>query len=544
VNNNKHHREAAKLIKISFSMIALMLLCCVLTARSQDTTTGVPATTELKVDIQRFNVTGNTLLSAAEVERIVAPYTGAQKTFADIHQAAAALEEVYRSRGYGVVKVLLPEQDISKGVVEIRVVQPRIRSVKVEGNRHFDNDNVRSSLPVIKEGEIPNTSSMARNLTVLNEHPVKQADVVLRGGESEDQTDVGIRVADDKPWRVVMTLDDTGTSDTGYWRSGIGFQHTNLFNRDHTLSLQYITSPTQPSKVSIYGLGYHMPFYGLNSSLDLVAGYSDVNSGTVQGLFSVAGSGTIYGAHWNYHLPKWGELEQKLVLGLDYRAFKSDVSLAGQGGLVPDITIHPASLTYSGLLRTETSHFNFYGSAVTNISGGNDGTSADFQRSRAGATENYSILRYGISYNRAFLNEWQARVAVNGQYTSNALVAGEQFGLGGPDSVRGYLVREVINDRGYAGQLELYTPDVARKMGLPPSYRARLLAFYDYGDVSRNKALPGEQSGKSIASAGVGARMNYSKNVSLRFDVAQILRSANTRHSGDQRISTALAINF
>jgi hemolysin activation/secretion protein len=379
---------------------------------------------------------------------------------------------------------------------------------------------------------------------VLNEHPVKQTDVVLRGGEFEDRTDVGIRVTDDKPWRVVMTLDDTGTSDTGYWRSGIGFQHTNLFNRDHTLSLQYITSPTQPNKVSIYGLGYHIPFYGLNSSLDLVAGYSDVNSGTVQGLFSVAGSGTIYGAHWNYQLPKWGELEQKLSLGLDYRAFKSDVSLAGQGGLVPDITIHPASLTYSGLLRTETSHFSFYGSAIANIPGGNDGTSADFQRSRAGATDNYSILRYGISYSRAFMYEWQARVAINGQYTSNALVAGEQFGLGGPDSVRGYLVREVVNDRGYAGQLELYTPDVARKMGLPPSYRARLLAFYDYGDVSRNKALPSEQSGKSIASAGLGARMNYSKNLSLRFDVAQILRSANTRHSGDQRVSVGVALNF
>lgn len=497
-----------------------------------------------RIEIQRFEVEGNTLLPSAEVERTVAPFTGKDRVFADIQRAAEALEEDFRVRGYGAVQVVPPEQDVTAGVVRLRVIEPKVGKVLIEGNKHFDADNVRRGLPTIKEGVTPNSGDVARNLAVLNEHPVKQTTVVLRAGTTEDQVDVDVKVEDDKPWRVVLTLDDTGTSDTGYWRSGVGFQHSNLFNRDHSLNLQYITSPTQPNKVSIYGLGYHIPFYGLNSSLDLIAGYSDVNSGTVQGLFSVAGSGTIFGAHWNYHLPKWGELEQKVTLGLDYRALTNNVSMAGRDGLVPDITFHPASLTYAGTLRTAVSQLNFYASAAANISGGNDGTSADFERSRAGATDNYKVFRYGLNFTRAFLNDWQARVAFNGQYTSNALVAGEQFGLGGPDSVRGYLLREVANDRGYSGQLELYTPDVARRIRLPDGYHARLLAFYDFGEVSRNKVLPGEQEGKSIASAGVGARMNYSKNVSFRFDVAQILRAVGTRQSSDQRISTALVLSF
>lgn len=498
----------------------------------------------MRFDIQRFEIQGNTLLTDAEIARIVVPFTGTQKDFADIQRALEALEQVYRDHGFGVAQVLLPEQDITRGVVRLRVIEPKIGKVIIEGNTHFDTDNVRSGLPTIKEGATPNSADVARNLVVLNEHPVKQTSVVLRAGATDDELDVNVKVEDDKPWRVVLTLDDTGASDTGYWRSGVGFQHSNLFNRDHSLNLQYITSPTQPNKVSIYGLGYHIPFYGLNSSLDLVAGYSDVNSGTVQGLFSVAGSGTIFGAHWNYHLPKWRELEQKVTLGLDYRALTNNVALAGQGGLVPDITFHPASLTYAGTLRTATSQLNFYASAAANISGGNDGTSADFQRSRAGATDNYKVFRYGLNFTKSFFNDWQARVAVNGQYTSDALVAGEQFGLGGPDSVRGYLLREVSNDRGYSGQLEFYTPDVARRIRLPDGYRARLLAFYDFGDVSRNNALPGEQSGKSIASAGLGVRMTYSKNVSFRFDVAQILRAVGTRQSSDQRISTALVLSF
>ncbi len=496
-----------------------------------------------KFDIKRYEVIGRWLLLNEEVERIVAPYVGPQRDFGDIQRALEALERAYRERGYSVVQVILPEQDITKGVVQLRVVQGRVGKVVIEGNKHFDNANVRRSLPSVKEGETPNSRAIARNLQLLGEHPTKQTNVLLRSGAAQDEIDVNVKVSDEKPWRVILSLDNTGTAETGYLRAGLGYQHTNLFNRDHTLNAQYITSPTDLNKVSIYGLGYRIPYYGLNSALDLIAGYSDVSSGTVQGLFNVSGSGTIFGARWNYYLPKWGELEQKLAAGIDYRAFKNEVLLGGVS-LVPDITVRPVSLTYSGVLRGAASELSFYGAASANLAGGNDGDSAAFALSRAGANASYTIFRYGANYVRAFGKEWQARVALNGQYSTDALVTGEQFGLGGPDSVRGYLLREVANDTGHAAQFEVYTPNLASRMGLNDNYRAKLLGFYDFGSVERNHALPGEQTGKFIASAGVGLRVGYGKSVSLRVDVAQILRAAGTRQSDEQRVNATLAIVF
>jgi hemolysin activation/secretion protein len=498
-----------------------------------------------KFDIIRFAITGNTLLSDEELERAVAPFTGRQRDFSDIQRALEALEQAYRDRGYGVVQVLLPEQDITKGVVQFRIVQPKIGKVSVEGNKHFTTDNIRRSFPSLREGEIPSSRNIARNLQMVNEHPVKQATVVLRSAEAVDRIDANIRVTDDKPWRAVLSLANTGTSETGYWRAGLGFQHTNLFDRDHALTAQYITSPTEASKVNIYALGYRAPYYRLNSSFDLFAGYSDVDSGTVQDLFTVSGRGTIFGARWNYYLPKWGEVEQKLIGGLDYRAFQNQVILTGTGqSLVPDVTIHPASLTYAGRLRMAAGELNFYASGSANIPGGSDGHSVDFAAARTGATANYRILRYGASHVQAFVTDWQARAAFSGQYTSHALVPGEQFGIGGPDSVRGYLLREVTNDRGYVTQLELYTPNLSPAMGLLDDYRTRLLVFYDFGSVRRNKTLPGEQEGKFIASAGLGARLSYSRRVSLRVDVAQILKAAGTRQTDEQRVTGSLVILF
>ncbi len=495
-----------------------------------------------RFDIVRFDIRGNTLLPAAEIEALVTRFTGKQKDFGDVQHALEALERAYRDRGYGVVQVLLPEQDITKGVVQFRIIQPVIRNVAIEDNEHFTRENVRRSLPTIREGETPNSRDIARNLQVTAEHPTKRTSVLLRATGRDDQVDVNIKVADEKPWRAFVTLDNTGTAETGYWRSGFGYQHSNLFDRDHTLTAQYITSPTHVSKVSIYGLGYRIPFYAQRSSLDLIAGYSDVNSGTVQGLFDVAGSGTILGARWNYYLPRWGDVQQKIAFGLDYRAFRNEVVASGIG-LVPDITIHPVSVTYSGTLRAASTETSFFAAISTNIPGGNDGRSADFERSRTGAAENYTILRYGANHVRALHNDWQLRGALNAQYTRDSLVSGEQFGVGGPDSVRGYLVREVSNDRGFSANLEIYTPDWGREL-VNADTRMRFIAFYDYGSLGRNNALPGELQNETLASAGIGVRMGYKKIVTLRADLAQILKAAGTRQSDQQRWSVGVAVIF
>ena len=540
---NKSNNKNNKLRNFEICLSALSL--SVAMAHAQQTAPqAVPQVTSGPTfEIKRFDLTGNTLLSAERIQIIIAPYTGPQRTLADVQRAQAAIEDAYRDMGYGTVQVSLPEQNVTSGVIQFRVLQPKVGKVVVDGNKNFNTENIRLSLPSIQEGQIPNSRDVARNLQMTGEHPVKKTTVLLRTSDNPEIVDVNVKVDDERPWRVVTTLDNTGNGDTGYLRAGIGFQHTNLFNRDHTLSMQYITSPSHPSKVSIYGLGYHAPVYSLNSSFDMFAGYSDVNSGVVQGLFNVAGSGTIFGAKWNYFLPKLGSIDQKLSLGIDYRAFRNEVTVGGVG-LVPDITIRPVSLGYSGIYRDSSSELNFNLSVSANVPGGNDGTAADFARSRANATDHYVIYRAGLGYQTTFAKDWQARASVTGQYTRDALVSGEQFGLGGPDTLRGFLVREISNDRGMSSQFELYTPELASRIGLPDRFRMRMVGFYEYGQVWRNRPLPGETTHKSASDVGIGLRLNYGKSMSLRFDVANVLNPAGTRQRGDNRISAGMALVF
>lgn len=499
-----------------------------LLAQSGDIATGVPSDGAPRFEIRSYRIEGNTLLQPADIARRLAPFTGGQKDFGDVQRALEALQELYQDAGYAGIQVILPEQELERGDVTFNVVEPKIGKVLVEGNRYFTADSVRRSVPSLVPGTTPRTRVISASVKVANENPAKQSAVLLRPGERDGEVDAVIRVADVQPVRYSVSLDNTGNKETGTYRAGFAYQHANLFDLDHVLTLQYVTSPKNTNDVEVYGLGYRVPLYARGDSLDFIAGYSTVDSGTVQNLFDVSGQGAIYAVRYNQNLRKLGDMEQRVVYGLDYRAYQNLVTpVGGIFNFVPDITVHPASVTYSGQLRKQSSDLGFYFSYAQNIPGGNDGVDQDFKNSRRDARAAYRIWRFGGVYTRSFLKDWQFRVKADAQYSPDALIAAEQFGLGGAESIRGFNERYTSNDRGYRSNWEVYTPELGTMLGYDTA-KLRILAFYDTGHVSRNSVQPGELRWVSLDSAGLGVRMSYGTSLTLKADFAQVI------HDGSQ----------
>jgi hemolysin activation/secretion protein len=494
-----------------------------------------------RFSIQRFNVEGNTVLPSGEVQRIVAPFTGPDRDFGDIQQALESLQDAYIARGFNAIRVVIPEQDIKAGQVTLQVIEAKLRQVRVEGNQHFSEANIRASIPSLVTGATPNTRRIGQDTALANENPSKQANVVLESGEQPADINAVVRVTDEDPKRYSVFLDNSGNSQTGYYRAGFGVQNSNLWGRDHVLNVQYLTSPDHLNDVSIYGLGYRVPLYGVNGAIDLVAGYSDLNSGTLQNLFTVSGRGSVYAARYTQVLPKIGAYEQRISAGIDYKAFQQSVVLVGTtGSLVPDITIHPVSLTYSGRLSQVGRDLLLYGTYSENLPGGADGEQSAFDAQRFGAPAKYQVWRYGGSVSQLLPQDFMLRADFTGQYTKDLLIAAEQFGMGGWGSVRGYLPRETINDVGHRLSVEGYSPDFGASLG--SNWRARALAFVD---VARGHDLsPARGPDNGLGSVGLGARINYGKSFAFRADWAHVTDAAGTRPIGKERVDFSIAYSF
>jgi hemolysin activation/secretion protein len=491
--------------------------------------------------IQSFAVEGNTLLPQAEVDQLTAPFLGANRDFGSVQQALEALQQAYLDRGYSAVRVLVPEQDLVSGRVRLQVIEARLRNVGVQGNTFFDEKNVLRSLPGLRAGEPPNTRNIGQSVQLANENPAKQTTVVLEGTDEPGKADAVVRVADFDPRRITLSLDNTGTPSTGMLRAGAGYQNANVTGRDDVLTAQFITSPTRINDVRIFGVGYRLPMYEWGGAIDLVAGYSDVSSGTVAGLFNVSGSGTILGARYTHTLPNIDAYQQKLAVGIDYKAFKQDVSLVGTtGSLVPDITVHPVTVTYNGRLSQVGSDVSFFASLSQNFAGMNDGDQATFTLQRPGARADYRIFRAGAAWSYVLPSDYLLRLVGSAQYAGNPLVPGEQFGMGGQDSVRGFYEREAANDSGERFSAELYGPDVGGRIG--DGWRARFLGFYD--TASGRDRDPARATNNGLSSAGVGVRISQGRSLSVRMDAGTVLNKSVSRPDNRGRIHFTLAYSF
>jgi hemolysin activation/secretion protein len=489
--------------------------------------------------IERFNVLGNKLISQADIDLALQPFAGASRTFADVQRAVETLENLYRRSGYTTAYVAVPEQELNKGIVHLRVVEGRIAKVLVEGNEVFSEENIRASLPALRENESPMAMRLSENIQLANENGSKQVEVLLSAGDNEGDINARIKVKDEKPWRISSTLDNTGNEATGQHRLGVAFQHDNLFDADQTLSMAYAMSPNKPesTKVDVYSLGYRIPLYRLGDSIDFLYAKSSVDvpstSPSLAGALGIVGRGDIYSLRYNWLMPRQGEYASRVIFALDERNMDSSCKSAGQqlvgvAGCEP-YRVRPVTASYSGRWE-QPSRIASFGIGVSRNVAASSSESYVLASGGRDAPNYFTVARGNFGLAQGLPADWQIRLAGQVQWAKDALVPTEQLGIAGSQAVRGFTERAVALDAGYYIQNELYTPDLAALTSAPGSLRA--LAFYDVGG-GRNVGVPSTlQSNSAISSAGLGLRYVYAKYFNWRLDLAHIIDSQAATSNG------------
>lgn len=492
---------------------ALVLACALaLHAASQAQVQAPAAEAQPRIHVLQFEVTGNTLLSAASIDAALAGFRG-ERTLAELKQAAHALQALYAAAGYGAVVAYLPPQQPAAGVVTIAVIEGRLARVRIEGNHRYTDAEIRASLPALVEGRTPRLAELDAQIQLANENPGKQLRVLLQPGSAQGDVEARVSVSEQPLQRWTLGLDNTGNDRTGEARASVGWQHADLSGRDDVASLQWQTAPANPSRVNVLGAGYHLPLYAQRMTLDAYAAYSDVDSGryaTPVGSLQFNGRGRAAGLRVGRALAPVNEVAQRVFVGLDYRAYLNQCAISGlpDGACGPageSVSVQPLVLEY--LLQGGGST-RWSGSVALQhnlqVGGGLAGTT-HFEAVRPGAEPRYSLLRLYGSLLRPLADALQLQLRAAGQWTSDALVPGEQFGVGGIASVRGYEERELAGDRGGFASAELSGPEWA----LPGSAgHWSALVFADAGWLSNRHDAPcmGFHQSCRIASAGAGVR--------------------------------------
>lgn len=500
--------------------------------------------------VQRYELAGATLIEPAALQARLAPYLGTA-TLDRLRAAAQAVQALYREAGYGGVVAFVPEQDLRDGVVQIRVVEGRLAKVTLSGQQQFSADNIRASLPSLAEGSTPNVRRIDAEIQIANENPAKQVQVLLQPGSRPGDVDAALSVAELPVSRFSARLDNTGGGQVGQWRAALGWQHANVLGRDHVFAAELLTAPQDTSAVASVSASYRAPLYGQALALDVYGAWSNVDAGkvgTAAGDLQFSGKGTIAGTRLSAYLPRQGNIDQRLMLGLELRENKNSCLIDGLGSPAcgsagASVSAQPVSITYAAQATAQWRWALSVGLHANLALGGRHGEAEDFEAARSGSQRRYALMRASGQVSAPLGDEWQATWRASGQWSDQPLVSGEMFGIGGAQSVRGYEEREISGDAGMAMSVELQGGNL-----LPEAWRGadlRPLGFVDLGTVRVHGGAPclGSRASCHLASLGAGLRAQW-QQATLRVDVALAQRDAPNTREGDWRAHLSLTVNF
>ncbi|TPG23319.1 ShlB/FhaC/HecB family hemolysin secretion/activation protein [Variovorax ginsengisoli] len=398
----------------------------------------VAADNGVRVAVKEVRFTPSEILSAEALEAVAADYRGKQVSLTELQQLAARVNALYKAKGVVTALATIPQQDVTAGVIEVRLVEGRVGAVRVEGNASTETDFITNRLG-LQAGQLVDLDKLEQGLVWFNRTNDVRLQAELKPGAVFSTTDIQVGVTEPPRHEMLLTLDNMGSKLTGAWRAGVSYRNRSLLGLRDDLSLSYTRARGQDSRAASYSVAANR--YGGRLSLGL---YEDRTSIEYGPLSSLNITGESRARVLSFRQPVWIDARSQwdIVAGTKRRVSSNEID---------DVFLQRTD-SKDRSLGAEW-QWNNDASAVT----------ASYIKYWTDATvlsrEKYQIDRASLRYNQLLTESISLRGSLGGQWARDKnLPSGEQFFLGGEGSVRGYPVGTYSGDQGYTVNLELHHP--------------------------------------------------------------------------------------
>lgn len=422
--------------------------------------------------------------------------------------------------------------DYEHGILRMAVVEATLGEKTETGAKWFSKKLLLSSLRA-RVGQHLNRMGLLNDVAILNQNPFMQNSVILERGQVPGTTTLDLRTEDAFPLRSFISMDNTGSQQTGPLRWSAGANWGNAFFMGGQLNYQYSAPFSYPNAQRVQSLTYSTPL-PWRHSVSLYGNYSVTDTGisTPAGSLSYSGYQAQFSPRYTIPIGKmYGKLIQNFTLGADWKS--SNLYFIQGGDQVPsnqtDViqSVFGYQVQCKDALGETTAAFNLYW-APGNIDSRN--TAQSFEQVDARTQPNYRYGTLRLARENKLPLDCSLLGVFNGQLASGSLPSTEQLSIGGYGTVRGYQQQILFGDQGFYGSMELHGPSWSI-LGGGKSLRHHdqliLLAFWDYGQVNTIQPLPGNPSSYAISGVGFGVRYTLGLNFSLRCDLGFPLINPN-----------------
>lgn len=426
--------------------------------------------------------------------------------------------QYYREQGRYVVEVVIPPQDVSNGVVQVKLYEGKVGEIQVDGNR-WSNQGLLEKQLGMRQGEPIDNGRIRRALYAMNRNPFRQVSVIYKPGSHDGATDITLAVDEKKPWRLYVASENNGIKFAGRQRWLAGINWGNVFGLNHIFTYQYITA-NQVSEFQAHTVQYIAPLSN-DHILQVYGGYSYLHP-KPSGAQSSNGYSGQASVRYSIPITPGVKTTHEIIFGADFKTTNTVVEYL-------DLSFSPTSSKVNLTQLVGGYEFHFASAAARIFAKGEffwspgswlpDQSNARYNKLRAGATHRWLYGRGVLDITWELPRSCNLNLHALAQYATNNLLPSEQLGIGGYDTVRGYDERLLSKESGAMASLELRSPLFPIPNGKKIKGGLIVLGFCDFGWGMNRTQIGTWERYDTILGMGPGIRYQLDQYLQARVDL-------------------------
>tara|TARA_Y100001934_G_C12300795_1_gene749792 strand:- start:9 stop:1673 length:1665 start_codon:yes stop_codon:yes gene_type:complete len=466
-----------------------------------------------EVVLKGIEFDGNTVFTDEELLALVKDRVGKKAGVEELEAIRKTVSQHYFDAQYVNSGAVIDEQDLSKGVLVVRIVEGRLDNINVLNEGWLRSGYVTSRIH--REVSDPlNLNDLKRGLEfVRRDERIRKINTALVPGDELGQSHLDMIVTENRVFDVGLGVSNRRPPSVGAEEAEVYFGTKNLTSLGDTLRGNYTISQEGMDEWDLgdagnYSLFYSLPLTRWDTTLEL--GYNQSDYVILEEPFNtldIESDTRMYSVALRQ--PIYRDLQHELSLTLKGEHRRSDVLVSGE-----PFSISPGSVngqTRLSALRLSPEYV--YRSqerviaARTTFSFGLDELDPILG---PGFDPEYFTWMSQASWVESVTDEDTLLVVkLFHQHTDDKVVSMEQFSLGGINTIRGYRENQLIRDNAFIISPELRIPVYKDRYGKAQVY---LIPFFDYG-IGWNSNGPRER--EEIYSAGLGVTYNPTDHISM-----------------------------
>lgn len=462
--------------------------------------------------LKSVKVEGSSLLSPHAISQLFYRYELKSISTNTINDLIATLTDYYHSRGYFLSRVYLPEQEITEGIVTLRVVEGYVGRVvtdpSVPGSSVLD-----AYIETLTAQKPLSSAALESFLLRVNDLPGYAVVGVLEPSTLEDEAAVRLRLSPrDAGPRGSVSLSNYGSRYLGPVQANAMVTGSLLPLHETSLAL----ASSVPTDELAYASLRHSWAFVPNWRIEAFGGYVASEPGYRLKVNDITSDTVDAGVKLAYQAIRQRDINLNLALQLDAKNTSGDTF---DSPLTRDrIRAARAMVAFDNV-------DGWHGQNIVNLtvsqglSGLGASNAGESNLSRAEATPDFKKIELWLTRHQYLHQSILLTTQLAGQYASDPLFSAEEFGYGGTVFGRAYDPSELIGDHGVAAAVMLTYTGFAPWMDMSFSP----YTFYDIGRVWNEDVDSKPFSG---ASAGIGVRATHASGLALDFTIAQPLTRA------------------